>query len=88
MLSGKKLLETAKKQIMLYPEVFEALEEYDKTHRLKKIDYKERANFTIDSDLLRRFRKYCELHGMKMSAKIEKYIEKELGKDKSKNLHQ
>ncbi len=83
MLSGKKLLKNAKKAVMLYPEVFEALEEYDRTHRLKKINYKKRANFTIDSNLLSRFRKYCQKHSMKMSTKIEQFIEKEL---KSQNI--
>ena len=66
--------------IAKYPEMFDALEEYDRTHRLRKINYKERANFTIDSNLLKRFRKYCEEHGMKMSAKIEQFIQKELKK--------
>ena len=78
MLSGKKLLRNVDLAIANYPEIFDALEEYDRTHRLKKINYKERANFTIDSNLLRKFRKYCESHGMKMSAKIEQYIKKEL----------
>lgn len=81
MLSGKKLLKNVDIAIAKYPEVFDALEEYDRTHRLRKINYKERANFTIDSNLLRRFRKYCQLNGMKMSAKIEQYIKKELEKE-------
>ena len=78
MLSGEKLLRNAKKAIMLYPEVFDALEEYDRTHKLKKINYKERANFTIDSNLLNDFRKYCSKKGMKMSSKIEEFIKQEL----------
>ena len=81
MLSGKKLLKNVDIAIARYPEVFDALEEYDRTHRLRKINYKERANFTIDSNLLRRFRKYCGEHGMKMSAKIEQYMTKELQKE-------
>ena len=81
MLSGKKLLQNARKAVMLYPEIFDALEEYDRTHRLRKINYKERANFTIDGNLLLRFRRYCQLHGMKMSAKIEQYMVKEMGKE-------
>lgn len=81
MLSGKKLLKNVDLAIARYPELFDALEEYDKTHRLKKINYKERANFTIDGNLLIRFRRYCQLHGMKMSAKIEQYMEKELEKE-------
>ncbi len=80
MLSGKKLLKGVDLAIAKYPEVFDALEEYDRTHRLKKINYKERANFTIDSNLLNRFREYCREHGMKMSAKIEQYIAEELKK--------
>ncbi|MBW2977855.1 hypothetical protein KY331_03345 [Candidatus Woesearchaeota archaeon] len=80
MLSGKKLLKNVDFAIAKYPEVFDALEEYDRTHRLKKINYKERANFTIDSNLLMKFRKYCKEHGMKMSSKIEQYMIKELEK--------
>ena len=80
MLSGERLLKNARKSIILYPEIFEALEEYDKTHRLKKVNYKERANFTIDAGLLSQFRKYCQMHNVNMSARIEKYIAKELEK--------
>lgn len=63
-----------------YPEVFDALEEYDRTHYLKKVNYKERANFTIDSNLLREFREYCKKNGMKMSSKMEQYMREELKK--------
>ncbi len=80
MLSGKKLLKHADMILVKYPEVFDALEEYDQTHYLKKVNYKERANFTIDSNLLKQFREYCRKNGMKMSAKIEEYIMKELKK--------
>ena len=80
MLSGKKLLRNVDLAIAKYPEVFDALEEYDRTHRLRKINYKERANFTIDSNLMKRFREYCRKKGMKMSTKIEQFIEKELKK--------
>ncbi|MBW2980625.1 hypothetical protein KY360_04365 [Candidatus Woesearchaeota archaeon] len=71
-------MRTVDRVIAKYPEMFDALEEYDRTHRLRKIDHKERANFTIDSDLLKRFRKYCQKRGMKMSAKIEQYMRNEL----------
>ena len=66
MLSGKKLLKNVDLVIAKYPEMFDALAEYDKTHKLRKINYKERANFTIDSNLLNRFRSYCKKNGMKM----------------------
>ena len=81
MLSGEKLVKNAKKAVMMYPELFDSLAEYDRTHKLRKINYKERANFTIDSNLLNKFRAYCNKNGMKMSAKIEKYMEEELGKN-------
>ena len=78
MLSDNSFMKTIDLVITKHPEMFDALEEYDKTHRLKKIHYKERANFTIDSNLLTRFRKYCQKHGMKMSAKIEQYMREEM----------
>jgi len=40
MLSGKKLLQNAELAIKKYPEIFEALEEYDRTYKLKKIKTK------------------------------------------------
>jgi|TARA_B100002003_G_scaffold22741_1_gene18753 hypothetical protein len=80
MLSGKKLLKSADLALAKYPEIFDALEEYERTHRIKKINFKERANFTIDSNLLNEFRLYCEKNGMKMSSKVEQFIKKELKK--------
>ena len=78
MLSGKKLLKNADIVLAKYPEIFDALEEYERTHRIKKINFKERANFTIDSNLLNDFRRYCEKNGMKMSSKIEQFIKDEM----------
>ena len=78
MLSGKTLLKNAEKALMLYPEIFQALEEFDKTHRLRKVSYKERANFTIDSDILKNYRDYCKKKGYSMSARIQEFIQKDL----------
>ena len=47
--------------------MFLALEEYDLTRKPRKISYKVRANFTIDSDLIRKFRAYCSANGYNMS---------------------
>ena len=38
--SGKRLIELAEEVIKKYPEMFEALEEYDRTHKLRKIEPK------------------------------------------------
>ena len=80
MQSGK-VAETAIKIIKRNPEYFEALVEFEKTGRLPKIAYKERVNFTIDADLVRKFRIYCQKNSMKMSSKIEQLLREELKKD-------
>ena len=78
MLSGKELLKYAREAIAEHPEVFAALEEYDRTRRLPKLKYKKRVNFTLDSELFREFRRLCEKKGIKMSIKIEELIKKEI----------
>ena len=78
MLSGKEFLKLADQIIAKYPEAFSALEEYDRTRRLPKLKYKKRVNFTLDSELFRKFRVYCEEKGIKMSTFIERIIMKEL----------
>ena len=80
MLSGEELIKKADKALLMYSEVFDALEEYDRTKRLKKINYKKRVNFTIDEDLFNEFRNYCKKNGLSMSNRIESYISKELKK--------
>lgn len=78
MLSGKEIVALAKKAVKEQPEVFEALMEFERTGKLPKVNYKIRANFTLDAALLRKFRDHCRSHGKKMSAVIEKYIQEEM----------
>ncbi len=73
-----KFVELAKRAVKEHPEVFEALLEYERTGKLPKPNPKERANFTIDTKLLRLYRNYCKKQGYKMSARIEKFVEEEL----------
>lgn len=77
-LSGKNLVKYAKEAVKNEPEIFEALMEYERTKKLPKMKYKKRANFTLDAKLLRNFRSHCKKQGYNMSARIEKFIEKEL----------
>ena len=56
------------------PEPFKALEEYDRTLKLRKWDNKVRVNFTLNPIIYRGFRDYCQTHGYKMSSLIEKAI--------------
>ncbi|MEK6932544.1 MAG: DUF6364 family protein [Nanoarchaeota archaeon] len=59
-------------------EIFQAIENYDKTNKLSKAFYRERINLTIDGTILKKFKKYCQEHGYNMSRLIEKYIKEEL----------
>ena len=80
-MQSSKLVTYAKEAVKEHPELFESLLEYERTGKLPKPNPKERANFTIDAKLLRAYRKYCKKHGYKMSARIEKFIEKEITKE-------
>ena len=78
MLSKKQIHDLAEKN----RDLLEALEEFDRTGLLRKNKIKERATFTIDMDLMRSFRSYCDKHNTKMSQVVEKLIKEELGLDK------
>jgi len=72
------ILKVARRIVKEHPDWFEALVEFERTKRLPKLSYKQRANFTIDSELLRKFRIYCQNHGYKMSSQLERLIMQEL----------
>ncbi|MBI3034604.1 hypothetical protein HYY72_05590 [Candidatus Woesearchaeota archaeon] len=78
----REVFEIAKTMPDKYPEVFLALEEYDRTRKLRKWNRKTRANFTIDENLIKALRKYCSENGLKMSSLIEKLIKAEINKRK------
>ena len=80
MLSDNVIISRARKIIKENPEYFEALVEFEKTKKLPRLNYKKRANFTIDSRLLKDFRDYCRENRLNMSNLIEKYIKQELQK--------
>jgi len=77
---NSQILQIAKRIIKENPEYFEALVEFERTKKLPKLQYKQRANFTIDSELLRKFRLHCQKHGYKMSTMLENCIRKEINK--------
>ena len=60
------------------PEPFAALEEYDRTHKLRRWDNKVRVNFTLNPVVYKKFRSYCQKNGYKMSTAVERMIEKSL----------
>ncbi len=67
-------VETAKRLIRENSDLFDALLEFERTKRLPKLQRKVRANFTLDSDLYREFRRECEKRGLKMSNVLEACI--------------
>ena len=71
-------VEIGKRIIRENPAVFEALLEYGRTKKIPKLNYKTRANFTLDSDIFRKFRSYCNERGLSMSRVVEKHIKEEL----------
>ncbi|MBI2145592.1 hypothetical protein HYU18_04710 [Candidatus Woesearchaeota archaeon] len=73
---NKKVFEKARKMPDIHPEMFIALEEYDKTRKLKRWGNKIRVNFTLDPIVYKGFRDYCQKHGYKMSTLVEKAISK------------
>ncbi|MDD3175311.1 MAG: hypothetical protein PHU51_02445 [Candidatus Nanoarchaeia archaeon] len=74
MLDSKKL-----KLLVREKEAFlNSLEEFDRSHQLRKINYKERVNFTIDENLMILFRKYCNNTGMSMSKIVEECIKSKI----------
>jgi len=76
----QSFLDKAKKVIAKNQDVLNALEELDRTGRLKKTSYKTKISLTIDEELFNKFRNYCKQNGINMSGKIENYIRMELGK--------
>ena len=69
-----------KKIIAKNQEMLNVFEEYDRTGKLRKINYKARVNFTVDETLFNNFRSYCKRNALNMSAKIEFFMKKELEK--------
>ncbi len=62
-------------------DMFVALEELDRTGKLRKLNYKKRFNFTLDENIMHEFRLYCKKNTMNMSAKIESMIKEYLKKE-------
>ena len=62
-----------KKIINENQDLFITLEELDRTGRLVRTRRKERVNFTIDEEVMRKFRTYCG-NKLKMSQIVEDLI--------------
>ncbi len=86
-MSESKFLQTFRKIYREYPEMFSALEEYDRTRRLRKISYKNRANFTIDAQILHHFRTYCQDKSYNMSKLLDNFMKERTESNKNFSKH-
>lgn len=86
-LFDKKFWDISKTVYERYKDLFQQLEDYDKTHKLRKIRYKKRVDLTIDAQLWNKFKNYCQKKGMKMSNVVENLIEHEISKKSGKHVH-
>lgn len=73
----QSFIEKAKKIINENQDLFVALEELDRTGKLRKTRYKQKVSFTIDEEVMNRFRSYCRKKGIKLSSKVEELMKKE-----------
>ncbi len=83
-MKSNNYLQTALQIIKKHRPVFEALAEYDTTHKLRKTNYRERINLTINGDLLKQFKQYAQEKNLNMSRVVERYMIEELKREKKK----
>ncbi len=74
------IIEQSRKVLEKYSPIFEQLENYDKTHKLRKMRYKKRIDLTIDSQTWNAFKAHCERNHLKMSNVVEDLMKKRLKK--------
>ncbi|HLD97684.1 MAG TPA: hypothetical protein VI934_05065 [Candidatus Nanoarchaeia archaeon] len=72
----RKVFELAGKLPDIMPEPFRALEEYDRTLKLRRWGNKVRVNFTLSPEVYGSLKSYCGKEGCKMSAFVERLIVK------------
>lgn len=80
MLSDEKLIQITDRLLKEQPEIFEALLEAERTKRVPKFTYKRRYNFTLDPELMRKFKASCDRQSVKMSTRIEQLMRREIEK--------
>ena len=75
-----EFLKSGLKFIHENPDLFDALMEYEKTHKIPKLNRRKHIDLTIDEEVLKRFKAYCGKNGYNMSRLIEKKMVEELNK--------
>lgn len=72
------IVKAAFEGIRKHPEIFSALEEFERNKKLPKFTYRKRIDITINEHILTAFKKYCQEKGLNMSRVVENYMKKEL----------
>lgn len=70
--------EYAIRGIKKHPEIFAALEEFERTKKIPKFTYRKRIDITINEHILRAFKQHCQEKSLNMSRVIEKHMNEEL----------
>ncbi len=73
--------EYAFRAIKKYPEIFSALEEFERTKKIPKFTYRKRIDVTINEHILREFKQHCAEKGLNMSRLIENGMKREMEKN-------
>jgi len=75
---ASEFIKITERVLKKYPEIFEALEEYDKTHKLRKVYNRKRLNITIDENVLRSFKEFSRQKGLNISRFVERQMLEEM----------
>ena len=70
--------EFALQEIRKHPEIASALDEFERTKKIRKFTYRKRLDITIDENILKQFKAYCSQHGLNMSRVIESHLKEEI----------
>ncbi len=73
-----QLYKYALQGIKKHPEIFSALEEFERTKKIPKFTYRKRIDITIDENILKKFKAHCQEKGLNMSRIVEKYMKETL----------
>ena len=64
--------------IRKHPEIFSALEEFERTKKVPKLAPRRRIDITIDEHVLRHFRAYCRERGVSLSRAVEECMKEKI----------
>ncbi len=73
--------EYAIRGIKKHPEIFAALEEFERIKKIPKFTYRKRINLTINEHTLNAFKKYCQERNLNMSRLVEEFVKNYLLKN-------